>query len=171
MNDKAQPRKAGTAAKIGAVLFVLWGVLHIWVGYEGVHQYAASGTQGLWNLVIGGSRSPRASFVHTTDPATAYAHGQLLLNFCMDVGGYGVLGLVVAWMIWSKASWTGYFIGAFVIGIADLTFLLALVASGVAELGASTIGGPLIWLLALAITPFGLPGTGKPVPARRTSVT
>lgn len=171
MNERAERPPVGIAAKIGAVLFALWGVLHIWVGYEGVHQYAASGTQGLWNLVIGGSHAPRASFVHATDPVTAFAHGQLLLNFCIDVGGYGVLGLVVAWMIWAKASWIGYFIGLFVIGIADLTFLFALVASGVAELGAPTLSGPLIWLLALAITPFGMPRSGDTLPASRTPAT
>ena len=36
INEKGKIR---TAAKIGAALFVLWGILHIWVGFEGVHQY------------------------------------------------------------------------------------------------------------------------------------
>jgi uncharacterized membrane protein (Fun14 family) len=157
MNEMNERHSVGIAAKIGATLFVLWGVLHIWVGYEGVHQYLTNGTQSLWNLVIGGSKAPRAVFVHAADPVTAYAHGQLLLNFCIDVGGYGVLGLVVAWMIWSRASWVGYFIGLFIIGIADLTFLFALVTSGVIEFSIPTISGPIIWFLALAITPFGMP--------------
>jgi uncharacterized membrane protein (Fun14 family) len=161
MNAMNERPTAGIAAKIGAVLFVLWGVLHIWVGYEGVHQYFTNGTQGLWNLVIGGSKVPRAAFVHAADPVTAYAHGQLLVNFCIDVGGYGALGLVVGWMIWSQASWVGYFIGLFIIGIADLTFLFALVTSGVIEFSIPTISGPVIWFLALAITPFGLPRLGE----------
>ena len=25
------------AAKVGAGLFVLWGILHLWVGFEGLH--------------------------------------------------------------------------------------------------------------------------------------
>jgi hypothetical protein len=41
------------------------------------------------------------------------------LNFCIDVGGYGVLGLFVGWMIWAHASWVGYFIGVVVIGIGE----------------------------------------------------
>ena len=161
MNEMNERHAVGIAAKIGAVLFVLWGVLHIWVGYEGVHQYFTNGTQGLWNLVIGGSKVPRSVFVHAADLVTAYAHGQLLLNFCIDVGGYGVLGLVVGWMIWSRASWVGYFIGLFIIGIADLTFLFALVTSGVIEFSIPTISGPAMWLLAIAITPFGLPRLGR----------
>ena len=151
----------GTAAKVGAWLFVLWDVLHVWVGYEGIHQYLSSGTPGLWNTVVGGSNAPRAAFVHATDATTVFAQGQLLLNFCIDVGGYGVLGLVVAWLILKQASWAANFIGLFVIGIVDLTFLFAVVTSGVIDLNAGTIGGPVIWFLAIIATPFAMPSLRK----------
>jgi len=157
MRNMIQKPMVGTAGKIGAALFVLWGILHIWVGYEGAHQYLTNGTPGLWNIVVGGSNAPRAAFVHTTDTITAFAQGQLLLNFCIDVGGYGVLGLVVAWLIVTQASWAAYFIGLFVIGICDLTFLFSLVTSGVIELNAGSVGGPIIWFLAIIATPFGMP--------------
>ncbi len=157
MNTSVEHQAAGRMAKIGACLFFLWAVLHIWVGYEGVQQYLISGTQGQWNMVIGGVKASRDAFQHSTDALTAYAHGQLLVNFCVDVGGYGVLGLVVGWLIWARASWTGYFLGAFVIGICDLAFLFSLVTSGVIEMNAGSIGGPIIWFLAIAITPFGMP--------------
>lgn len=150
-----------TAAKMGALLFLLWGVLHIWVGYEGIHQYLTGGPQGQWNMIIGGSHAPRGAFNHATDALTARAHGQLLLNFCIDVGGYGVLGGVVAWLLWSRASWVGYFIGLVVIGIADLTFLFAMVTPGIIELNAGTLGGPVLWFLAIAIAPYGLPPLRK----------
>ena len=151
----------GAAAKLGAALFLLWGILHIWVGYEGIHQYLTNGTPGLWNIVVGGSNAPRAAFVHTTDAITEFAQGQLLLNFCIDVGGYGVLGLVVAWLIVKQASWPAYFIGLFVIGICDLTFLFSLVTSGVIELSAGSVGGPVIWFMAIIATPFGMPSLRK----------
>lgn len=147
----------GAAAKVGAWLFVLWGVLHVWVGYEGIHQYLSNGTPGLWNTVVVGINAPRTAYVHATDAITAFAQGQLLLNFCIDVGGYGILGLTVAWLILNRASWPAYFIGVFIIGIADLTFLFAMVTSGVIELNAGTVGGPVIWLLAIIMTPFGMP--------------
>jgi hypothetical protein len=153
---RRQPQP-GSAAKIGALLFLLWGVLHIWVGYEGVHQYLLNGVQGQWNMVIGGRQAPREAFIHATDAITAHAQGQLLLNFCIDVGGYGVLGLAVAWLIWARASWVGYFIGLVAIGICDLTFLFALVTPGIIEMNAGTVGGPVLWFLAIAISPFGLP--------------
>ena len=68
----------GTAAKIGSLLFLLWGVLHVWVGFEGIHQYLTNGTQGLWNVVIGGVNAPRAVFQHAADAVTAHARG----NYC-----------------------------------------------------------------------------------------
>ena len=152
-------RPVGVAmpARIGAALFTLWGVLHVWVGVEGVHQYLTGGTSGLWNLLIGGRVMAREAFVHATDPATLFAQGQLILNFCIDVGGYGVLGFFVAWMLLRQASWTGYVIGVVAIGVADLAFLFALVVPGVIELNAGTVGGPVLWFLAVLITPFGLP--------------
>jgi uncharacterized membrane protein (Fun14 family) len=152
----SKPR-LGISAKVGAWLFVLWGILHIWVGYEGVHQYLTGGTSGLWNMLIGGTRVPRAAFVHATDATTAFAQGQLILNFCIDVGGYGILGLAVAWLILNRASWPAYFIGVFIIGTADLAFLFAMVTSGVIELNAGSLAGPIIWLLAIVFTPFGMP--------------
>lgn len=147
----------GPAAKVGAWLFVLWGLLHIWVGAEGVHQYLTGGTTALWNMLIGGRAVPRAAFVHATDPVTLFAQGQLILNFCIDVGGYGVLGFFVAWLIFMRASWVGYLLGLVVIGMCDLAFLFALVVSGVIELNAGTVGGPVIWFLAIVATPFGMP--------------
>ncbi len=136
---------------------MLWGVLHIWVGAEGVRQSLTAGTPGLWGMFIGGHAVPRVAFVHAVDPVTLFAQGQLVLNFCLDVGGYGVLGFFVAWLILKRASWTGYLIGLTAIGIADLAFLFVLVVPGVIELNAGTIAGPVLWFLAVAITPFGLP--------------
>lgn len=150
-------QKAGISAKIGASLFALWGVLHVWVGAEGFHQYLVGDAKDLWNMLIGGSAVPKAAFQHTTDAATAFAQKQLILNFCIDVGGYGVLGFAIAYLIWKRASWVAYFLGVFVIGIADLAFLFAMVTTGVIELNAGTIGGPVIWFFAIALTPFGLP--------------
>jgi hypothetical protein len=52
-----------------------------------------------WAMLLGGRAMPREAFVHASDAATAFAHGQLIVNFAVDVGGYGVLGLFVSWMI------------------------------------------------------------------------
>lgn len=154
----------GTAAKAGALLFVLWGILHIWVGAEGVHQYLASGAHGQWDMLLGGANAPRAAFQHTTDPMTANVHAHLILNFCLDVGGYGLLGLAVARSLWRRGSWEAYLVGLVVIGVADLAFLFSQVTSGIITADAGTVGGPVIWAIACVVTPFGL------APLRKTAV-
>jgi hypothetical protein len=85
MNNGQKQEKTGAAAKAGAALFVLWGILHIWVGAEGVHQYITGDVKNLWDMLIGGSNAPRAAFQHTSDVLTAFAQKQLILNFCIDV--------------------------------------------------------------------------------------
>ena len=156
MNNTDTTAAIGPAAKVGAALFALWGVLHVWVGFAGAQAFLTQGTRELWEMLIGGAKMPREAFQHTTDAATAYAQGHLILNFCLDVGGYGVLGFFVAWLLYKRGSWLGYFLGVFVIGIADLAFLFVLVTSGVIAFGPETLGGPVIWFLACVITPFGL---------------
>ncbi|KAI8896663.1 hypothetical protein BC833DRAFT_596558 [Globomyces pollinis-pini] len=77
--------------------------------------------------------------------------------FALNVGGYGVLGLFVAYKIWTEGSWFAYAIGVICIGIADLAFLLLMVYPGkVIEMKFEVLLGPIIWFLAILITPFGL---------------
>ncbi len=149
------------AAKIGAMLFILWSILHLWVGFEGIHQYFSGGASGLWNMLTGGVNAPHLAFQNTSDTLTANVQAHLLLNFCIDVAGYGVLGLVVGWYLWTRASWIAYFLGVLIIGIADLAFLFSLVTPGIIELNAGSLGGPVIWFIACLITPFGLPKLDK----------
>jgi hypothetical protein len=145
-----------TMTKAGAALFLIWGILHIWVGFEGLHQYLTTGTAGQWNMLIGGSAMPREAFQFATDAATLFVQGQLILNFTMDVGASGVLGLIVAWMMWKQPSWLAFALGAGVIGIVDLSFLIILVMSGVTEFSFPVLLGPIVWFLAVAASFIGL---------------
>ena len=148
-----------TAVKLGAILFLVWGILHIWVLYDGVEHYVSrEGVKGQWNALIGGAKVPRNSFQHADNESTKFAHSQLILNFCLDVGGYGFLGVAVAGMLWfNQSAWIAYAIGTFVIGVADLAFLFGLVTSGVIEFSFPVILGPVLWFIAVIVTPFGLP--------------
>ena len=147
--------EVGRAAKVGAGLYLLWSLLHLWVGAEGFRQFLG-GVRGQWEMLIGGPHAPRDAFQHATDAVTATVHGHLLANFTLDVGGYGVLGLYVAWALYRRGDWTAYFLGLVVIGIADLAFLFLQVTPGLIPLEAG-IEGPILWALACVVTPFGLP--------------
>lgn len=155
------PRSKDRALAASALIWLYWSVLHLWVAVMGVREYFTTGTRGLWALLIGGDAVPRSAYVHTDNFVTAFAQGHLILNFCLDVGGYGVLALIVGWLIWRKESWAAYFIGLVVIGIGDLSFFFCMVTSGVIEADCATITGPVAWLLACAIAPYGLPSLGR----------
>lgn len=67
------------------------------------------------------------------------------------------MGLYVAYKIYTEASWEAYIL-IFLIGIADLSFLFLMVyPAEVIELSFPVLLGPIIWFIAIAITPFGLP--------------
>jgi hypothetical protein len=149
--------EVGMPAQVGAALFTLWGILHIWVGFEGLHQFFSSPAKKQWEMLLGGSRAPVAAFKLPVDALTIRVHSHLLLNFCLDVGGYGFLALFVAWMIVKQASWMAYFIGLFVIGLGDLAFMFLMLTSGIIKPDIYTVGGPVLWILAIIVTPFGMP--------------
>lgn len=138
-------------------MFALWGILHVYVGAEGLIQFFASPAKKQWEMLIGGSAAPISAFKFPSDALTSKVHAHLIANFCLDVGGYGLLALVIAWMISTQASWTAYFIGLVVIGLCDLSFAVLMVHSGVIRADVYTIGGPVLWFLAVLITPLGLP--------------
>jgi len=146
------------AKSIGAGSFLIWGILHVWVLFDGLENYH-NGVEAQWKALVGGARAPKSSFQFATDPSTAYAQSQLMINFTQDVGAFGVLGIILAYMIYfNKSSWLAYFIGIVVIGICDLSFLICLVFPGeVIELSFPVLLGPIIWFVAIIVTPFGLP--------------
>lgn len=107
-------------------------------------------------MLIGGAAMPRAAFQMATDAATLFAQGQLILNFTMNVGAAGVLGLFVAWMMWTQSTWLAFALGAVIIGIVDLSFLTLLVMSGVIEFSPPVLLGPIVWFLAIVTSSVGL---------------
>lgn len=161
VNDLNNVKNVGKMAKIGVLFLTLWSILHIWVGIEGVTRYNAGGADALWELMIGGINAPHPLFRHAKDILTLNAHKQLLLNFCLDVSGYGVLGLFLSWLIYKKGSWNAYFIALIVIGLCDLSFLFSMVTSGIIELNFASVSGPIIWFIAVICIPFGLPKMNK----------
>ena len=139
--QSAERARLGLAAKVGAGLFALWGILHVWVGFEGAHQYIVSPASGQWRMFIGGSNAPFGAFVFPTDPTTAHVHANLILNLCIDVAGYGVLGIFVSWLLFTRASWLAYFMGVLLIGICDVSFTFLQVTSGIIALNMPTSVG------------------------------
>lgn len=158
-NNKIESKKElNTAIKIGSMAYLLWGVLHLWVGYEGIHQYIINPDKGLWGMLTGGNFAPTNKYQFATDPITLKVHANFILNFCLDVAGYGLLGIFVATMLCKMSKpWLAYFIGFFVIGLGDLSFLFLQVIPEHIKGDLATYGGPALWFIAIIVLPFGLP--------------
>jgi hypothetical protein len=149
-------QKVGFPAKVGAIILVLWGILHLWVPYNGFSSYFKHGN--CFDMFIGGKNVPKSEFVPPTDPKTLYAINNVFFDFITSIGGYGILSFIVAYMLWyGESPWIAYLITLLCIGAADTAFLFFMILSGVIELSIPVILGPLLWFLAIIITPFGLP--------------
>ena len=169
MEPQNDGRVVGTSTKAGALLFAVWGVLHVWVGAEGVHQYLNPSGHGLWKMLFGGASAPVTAYVPTADAVTASVQNHLALNFVIDVGAAGLLGIALAWLIWKRGSWAAYLIAVVIIGVIDNAFLFTQVTPGLIALNAGTVGGPVLWVLASIVTPFGLPSVRRPARPLSTS--
>ena len=73
-------------------------------------------------MLIGGVKAPHSQFKYPTDTVTKYASSRFILNFTIDVSGYGALGVWVAYKIWNEASWEAFLIGLIIIGYVIVNF-------------------------------------------------
>lgn len=149
-------KRASVYTATGAVLFALWGILHSWVGFDGLNLYFTDPVRGQWDMYVGGKNAPLSEFKMPVDPVTMHVHANILLNLCLDIGGYGLFGILVAWMLYKRPSWFVYWVGVVMVGICDLSFTFLQLTSGIISLNIASISGPVLWLIAAIITPFGL---------------
>ena len=140
--------------KIGAILFLLWGILHLWVPYNGFSEYYKKGT-GL-HMMIGGETVGMNDLKLPKDDKTMLVINNLFLNFVTNIGSSGILAIIIAYMLWKGInSWIAYLIGVICIGIVDLAFVWFMDLSGIIKQSFPVIVGPLLWVLAVIITPIG----------------
>jgi len=115
-------------ARIGAVLYVLWGILHLVAAYK-VYALGQTLEKGLvqgrmyqdaWNLLF-------------------------FAFFCI------VVAVLYNW----KNSKTGYWLNLIVVSVVDIGFILTILMPRYLPLMPGALG-PILWLLALAFSTLGL---------------
>jgi hypothetical protein len=110
-------------ARVGATLYVLWGLLHYQAAY-GVYQAAQ------------------------TTPLTL-AHGRLE-QLAFYLAAFATAGIVVAILNW-RNSLLGFWSNAIVLGIGDIPFILFVLLPGYVPVWPGVVG-PLLWIAGLACT-------------------
>jgi len=112
------------AAKIGAIAYALWSLLHILLGVERL--------------------SGRMSSETLADAAGPLAQGHWTLIYL------GVFGLILSYFN-GRNNAAAYWVAAFIITAEDIGFLLFPVIQGGIEFPANTIG-PALWIIGLIFT-------------------
>ena len=115
-------------AKLGAVTYVLWGLLHIQAARlvymlgQSLEPGMVQGRiyQGAWNLLF-----------------------------------FALFGIVVAILLNWKNSRLGYWLNLVVVSAADIGFIVAILMPGYVPLFPGGVG-PLLWVLALVFSTLGI---------------
>jgi hypothetical protein len=118
---------SNVAAKIGAVFFVLWGLLHL---------YAAKATHAFVQPMPSGGTRGR------------------LMELVLIMLLAGLIAVVVgAWLNWKNSS-IGYWINVTVLSVVDIGFVFGVLLPGYAPMIPGALG-PLLWIVALVFSTVG----------------
>ena len=156
--------RGNTFSRAAAVLFVVWGLVHLIVGATPIVALYTSG--------------PTAMFAHAeltiqpTDMDATMDHvANLIAEYYFDIFALGVLAIIVAVALVRPNRPLGFWICFVVLGIADAAFLFLEIVPGYQPLLPPLLG-PIVYLAGVALAALGLraPSTVAPGdPDTRTS--
>lgn len=141
--------------KVGATMFFLWGVLHVYAGYLTAVPFFTEGpgkNLGILGVEIGAG---------SLDPALVAA-GHLALNFGIDLAGYGVLAIWFSWFLWrGKLIVLSFWVNTVMLGIADAAFIYSLLVPGYSPI-LEGLAGPILYTLGVLLTALGIRNLAVP---------
>ncbi len=114
-------------ARVGAVVYVLWGILHL----EAARRVYQLG--------------------QTLDPGMVQAR---IFQDAWNLLFFAVFGIIVAIFYNWKNSRMGFWLNATVVSAGDIGFILALLMPGYLPWVPAGLG-PLLWIIALSLTAMG----------------
>ncbi len=132
--------------KIGAGLYVAWGLLHVVVGAPPLARLAVSGPASMLSFYEFDLETVDGPMLHASHLIAEHAAGLI---------GFGLMAVIVAVALVAKGRASGYWLNALVLGIVDLAFVTAEIVPG--HVSAVETGiGPLLYVAALAVTTVAL---------------
>jgi hypothetical protein len=129
------------AAKLGAVLYVCWGLLHFTAAY------------GVFKLAQNSPAMAQARLMQTAFYLAAFATAAIIFAVTLN---------------WRNDRF-GFWVNAVMVGIADIPFILFVLVPGFVPWWPGLLG-PLLWIGALLFTALARLGSTPPVPAGSGSV-
>ncbi len=121
--------ESNIAAKIGGVLYVVWGALHL-IAAWGIHVLAVSVPSGLtygrleqaaWNLAV-----------------------------------FALLAMVLGATLNWRNDKLGYWINLIVVAVVDFGFVIFVIVPGYVSASAAALVGPIVYVIAASFSTIGL---------------
>jgi len=161
------------SARIGAVLYALWGVVHV-LG-DGVLLVAAAGGSEAFLRAQAGGSVPGLGGLSGSDAALAAAQGVFAFH-AFNLTWFGLLVTVIAVRLnWRNAA-AGHWLNLALVGLVDLGLVLFIVWPGVLPLSDAWIG-PALFAPAAIFSAVGRwharparPSGSAPRVSRKTSI-
>ena len=132
---------AKIAAKLGAVLYVCWGLLHFTAAY------------GVFKLADNSPGMAQARLMQTAFYLAAFATAATIFAITLN----------------SRNDRFGFWVNAVAVGIADIPFILFVLIPGYAPWWPGLLG-PLLWIAAFFFTALARMGPTPPVAVESGSV-
>jgi|SRR6185436_4763271 len=136
------------AHRIGAIFYILWGILHVIIGLVLFYKLSTVGSYGVMETT--GSAVPADQIPHIN---SALLNG-ILSQYAWNVLWPGLFSIAVASMNW-KNSLIGYWYNLIVITLVDSGFMAAILIPGYISLR-DGLPGPIFWLLAVIFSTVGI---------------
>jgi hypothetical protein len=136
------------AHRIGAVCYVLWGILHIGVGAAVLYQLSAKG--GTDALGVIGSAVPAEDLPRNLGGVASGVLAQHAWNLAV----FGFIAVIVGAGLNWRNSRIGYWLNLGVVGGDDLGFIFAFVIPGYIRLVDGLLG-PALWVVAVIFSTIG----------------
>lgn len=135
--------------QIGAVFYVLWGLLHVGAGLVVLFQLVTSG--GSAALALIGSNVPPDQLPQIVGGVEAGVLGQHAWNLVV----FGLFAAIVGVMMNWKNSRSGFWLNLGIVSGADLGFICAIMIPGYITF-ADGVWGPVFWIGGVVFTTLGV---------------
>lgn len=135
--------------KIGAIFYVLWGILHIVVGIVPVLAFLTAGPRQMLTSIPGMQAVP-ATIEEPLRQATFF-----IAQHYFNLAAVGILAIIVALTLnWNNRP-LGFWTNLVVLGLVDLSFVLAEMVPGYMPLEMGIIG-PILYIMGAIFTGWAL---------------
>jgi hypothetical protein len=140
------------APKIAAVVYVLWGLIHI-AGGAAMLNACSQGADAFVQMLSGNSSATLGAGALQASPGLK-ATTEVFAFHSFNIICLGILSIFAAIFLNWKNSRAGYWLNLAIVGFADLGLILFMVAPGVMQISDAWIG-PVLFVFALVFSTLG----------------